>query len=131
MQDADEDNKDWGPLAVAQGGASGDEGLLEGTLQIGDTCVTVETAGEQVVVIWPSDSTTWNATANTVTYGATDSGSDVVLRSGDEVQVGGGGWSANESEGDPAEWAGSTEWVNEPADACLTEVRFFLGELHT
>ena len=25
----------------------------------------------------------------------------------------------------------STEWVNEPADECLTDVRFFLGTLLT
>jgi hypothetical protein len=54
-----------------------------------------------------------------------------VLRNGDEMNIGGGGWTAGEDEGNPAGWAGSTEWVNEPADECLTDVRFFLGELQT
>ena len=58
---------EWGPLAVARGDASGDEGLLEGTLKIEDKCVTVETAGETVLVVWPSDSTRWDAAAKTIT----------------------------------------------------------------
>jgi hypothetical protein len=120
---------DWGPLAVARGDASGDEALLEGTLRIDDECVTVETSGEVVLVVWPGDSTRWDAVAETITYGATDDGAEVVLRSGDEMHVGGGGWSADEFEGDPAEWAGSTDWLNQPADDCLTGVRFFLGTL--
>ena len=126
--DADED---WGPLAVSQGGASGDEALLEGTLRIDDSCVTVEANGERLLVVWPSDSTQWDPDAHTITYGATDDEADVVLRDGDTMKVGGGGWAAGEAEDDPADWAGSTEWVNEPADECLTDVRFFLGELQT
>ena len=124
-------DEDWGPLAVARGGASGMEAGLEGTLRIDDRCVTVEMGGERILVVWPSDSTRWDDAAKTITYGATDDESEVVLRSGDKVQVGGGGWSEAESEGDPAEWAGSTDWVNEPADECLTDVRFFLGTLQS
>jgi len=124
-------DEDWGPLAVSRGPASGDEALLEGTLRIDDDCVTVESSGGRVLVVWPSDSTQWDPDTHTITYGATDDGSDVVLRNGDTMQVGGGGWAAGEAEDGPAEWAGSTEWVNEPADECLTDVRFFLGELQT
>ena len=102
-----------------------------GILRIEEECVTIEGPGGRVLVVWPSDSTQWDAAAETITYGATDDGSEVVLRSGDELNIGGGGWAAGEDEGDPAEWAGSTVWVNEPADECLTDVRFFLGELQT
>jgi hypothetical protein len=124
-------DEDWGPLAVARGDASGQEAGLEGTLRIDDKCVTVETGGERLLVVWPSDSTKWDADAETITYEATDDGSEVLLRSGDEVRIGGGGWAAGEDEGDPAEWAGTTEWVNEPAEECLTDTRFFLGTLQT
>jgi len=126
-----DDDEDWGPLAVSRGGASGDEALLEGTLRIDDSCVSVESTAGRVLVIWPSDSTRWDRDARTITYGATDDESDVVLHNGDTMQVGGGGWAAGESEDDPAAWAGSTDWVNKPADECLTDVRFFLGELQT
>lgn len=126
-----DDDADWGPLAVARGDASGSEALIEGILRLDDQCVTIESNGGRVLVVWPSNSTQWDSDANTITYSATDDESEVILRDGDTMSVGGGGWAAGESEGDPADWAGSTEWVNEPADECLTEVRFFLGTLQT
>jgi hypothetical protein len=110
---------------VARGGADGREAGLEGTLSIDDNCVTAEMAGQRMLLVWPSDSTRWDAAAETITYGATDDGSEVVLRSGDKIQAGGGGWSAAEDEADS--WP--SDWVNEPSDECLTEVRFFLGTL--
>ena len=40
------------------------------------------------------ESTTWDPTARTITYDATDDGSEVVLHDGDRMQVGGGAGNA-------------------------------------
>lgn len=119
----------WGPLAVLNGPPSGDEALIAGSLQIGDDCVTLEEAGgEMVLLVWPSDGTTWNPESRVIEY--SDGDRTVELSHGEEVAFGGGGDSVDEGGLSASEWIGSVDgWVSEPDRSCPASVRWFVGGL--
>lgn len=119
----------WGPLAVLSGPASGDEALIAGSLQIGKDCVTLEEAGgERVLLVWPSDDTTWNPESRVIEY--TDGDRTVELSDGEEVAFGGGGDSVAEGGLPASEWVGSVDgWTSEPDRSCPAGVRWFVGGL--
>ena len=84
----------WGPLAVAAGAPNGDEALITGTLRISSDCVTVRAGGEDVLVVWAEETTTWDDETKTISYSATHDGDRTVLRDGDDFAFGGSGWGA-------------------------------------
>jgi hypothetical protein len=119
----------WGPLAVVPPSDLVMEARAVGTLHITDTCVFLEEAGDELVLlVWPADRTTWHAATQTITLADLD-GSTVTLRDGDRVALGGGGDSEAESGVSGEEWVSRTEWVAPPASSCPLDSRWFVGEM--
>jgi hypothetical protein len=102
----------WGPLAVVSGPPSGQEALIAGSLHIGEHCVTLdEGADETVLLVWPSEGTSW------------DPQSEVIEYSDGDRTVAEGGLTASE-------WIDSVDgWASEPDPSCPADVRWFVGAL--
>lgn len=126
-QGPDEKSEEWGPLAVVASPDGFDEALIEGRLQVTEQCVFLDEQGENVILVWPADRTTWNAGTRTITFQNLD-GEAVTLGAGDKVRMGGGGSSINEDGVPNEEWAAGIEWVSPPAPSCVTETRWFVAE---
>lgn len=105
----------WGPLAV--GPPSGDDARIEGTVRIDGRCVFLEVQGEDVLLVWPVDRTTWDPVGGDISFLHPD-GDVIEVRSGDAVALGGSGTGGGE---DPAgdAWLGRVDWVAPPARECL------------
>jgi hypothetical protein len=118
----------WGPLSVVPGAGSGGEALIQGTLRITDDCVFLDEQGDDVLLVWPADRTTWTPETRTISFERTD-GQAVPLADGDEVTFGGGGSSVDEGGMEPEDWVAAIEWVSEPPSACVTDTRWSIGDL--
>ncbi len=60
---------DYGPLAVySPHGVHYESNILDGVVQIGDGCMTVRRLGEDILLIFPADEVTWDASTSTFTY---------------------------------------------------------------
>lgn len=118
----------WGPLAVVAGDGSGDLALIEGILKVSDECVLLHERGEDVLLVWPADRTSWDPDTKTINYESTD-GAATTLRDGDLVTFGGGGSSVNEDGIGDEEFIASVDWVAEPAPSCVVDTRWFVGDL--
>jgi hypothetical protein len=118
----------WGPLSVVPGAGSGAEALIQGTLRITDDCVFLDERGDDVLLVWPADRTTWTPETGTISFDRTD-GQAVPLRDGDEVTLAGGGSSVDEGGMEAADWVAALEWVSEPPLACVTDTRWVIGDL--
>jgi hypothetical protein len=112
-----------GPLALA--GPAGDDARRDGLLQITETCVFVETAGEKGLVVWPADRTRWNATDGSISF-TTLAGREVRLVSGQHVVLAGGGVHIAEA---GADWVERVTWVRRPAPECLTDGAWFVSDV--
>lgn len=122
------DGSEWGPLAVMRmnGGMAA---LNTGVLRITDRCVFLESAGgDSELLVWPADRTRWNAADGTIGF-AQPEWSQLTLRDGEAVSLGGGGDSAGEGGVSGAEWAASVDWVAPPDASCPMEVRWYVGEV--
>jgi hypothetical protein len=117
----------WGPLSVVAGAGSGDEALIQGTLRITDDCVLLNEQGDDVLLVWPADRTTWMPETGTISFERND-GQTVPLADGDEVTFGGGGSSVDEGGMEAEDWVASLEWVSEPPSACVTDTRWSIGD---
>jgi hypothetical protein len=117
----------WGPLAVASGPPSGAEALITGTLSVTEACVLLISGGEETLLVWPDQGTTWNGVNQTIEYD--DGEHSVVVSDGDEVAFGGGGSSVNEDGLDSSEWVASINWTSAPDPSCLRDVRWSVGDL--
>jgi hypothetical protein len=117
---------DWGPLAVIDSG--GFDARTEGTLVITDECVFLDTFGERWLLIWHADRTRWDSDRETITF-VSIRGEEVTVGNGDYVVLGGGGWSTEEDGVEPQEWAETIDWVQGPADECLTDVRWAVSNV--
>ena len=121
----------WGPLAVVSGPPTGMEALLTGQLVVTERCVTLLLAGsdkEVRLLIWPSEATTWNPASSTIGY--THRGRAFEFSHGDELDVGGGG--SGSTEGGPSSnnfVASIDNWVSEPDPSCVTDERWFVGDI--
>ena len=95
----------WGRLAVVSGPPTGMEASRTGQLVVTERCVTLLHAGsdEEVLLIWPSEATTWNSSSSTIGY--TPRGRAFEFSHGDELDVGGGGSSS--TEGGPSSMSSS------------------------
>lgn len=114
---------EWGPLAVADCCVGGDFARNEGVLRISDRCVNLDVSnGRSLLLLWGSDTTTWDSAANAIHLKRWD-GQVVVLRDGQRVIVGGSGEAFTDdpdaSEGLPwHEWVERMDWVAEPDESC-------------
>lgn len=119
----------WGPLAVLSGPPSGDEALITGSLHIRENCVTLEEgADEMVLLVWPSEGTSWDSQSRVIEY--SDGDRTVELSHGEEVSFGGGGDSVAEGGLTAGEWIDSVDgWASEPDPSCPADVRWFVGAL--
>ena len=132
VNEADDDSptSPWGPLAVVPGPPSGMEAVTAGHLDVTERCVTLRHAGsaKEVLVIWPSEATTWNPSSSTIGY--THRGRAFELSHGDELDVGGGGSSSTEGGPGSDEFVASIDnWVSEPDPSCVTDERWFVGDI--
>lgn len=116
----------WGPLAVVPRADGVAEALIEGALHITEECVFLSEQGEDVLLVWPEDRTTWDAEAGTITFRNLD-GDTVLLATGDEVRMSGGGSSTNEGGVSNENWAAGIDWVSPPSPSCVTGTRWFVG----
>lgn len=82
-------NRDtWGPLTVVDGAPSGRLARITGTLRMDENCVTLTaTDGQQVLLVWPSQATAWDADEGAVIYSPNDE--SVTLTDGQTVSFGG------------------------------------------
>ncbi|MGH9113876.1 MAG: hypothetical protein ACRDZN_16490 [Acidimicrobiales bacterium] len=118
----------WGPLSVVPGAGSGAEALIQGTLRMTGDCVFLDERGDDVLLVWPADRTTWTPETGTISFQRTD-GQAVPLADGDEVTLAGGGSSVDEGGREAEDWVAALEWVSEPPSACVTDTRWFIGDL--
>jgi hypothetical protein len=116
----------WGPLAVVPPQDGADTARTEGKLRITATCVSLEFAGDSTLLYWPSDRTTWNAGALTITFANYD-GSVVTVRDGDAVVLGGSGDNGTESGTSGQAWVERTVWVARPSPSCSLDRRWAVG----
>ncbi|MBA2373621.1 MAG: hypothetical protein H0V74_05405 [Chloroflexi bacterium] len=121
----------WGTLAVVPPSNGVMEALAAGTLRITESCVFLEEAGDDLLLlVWPADRTTWSADPPGVTIRNLD-GTSVTLRDGDRISLGGGGDSLAEGGVSGVEWVRKTVWVAPPALTCPLDARWFVGEVVT
>lgn len=119
----------WGPLAVAPASDGMGEALTSGTLRITDTCVFLEEAGgDQALLVWPADRTTWSSDTRAITLENLDK-SSVTFRDGDRVTFGGGGDTTAEGGVSSEEWIANTAWIARPAATCPLDSRWFVGDV--
>ena len=119
----------WGPLAVDDSQEAG-EALTRGTIHITEDCVILdEDGGGELLLVWPADRTRWDPSSRSITFENFD-GAVNTFSDGNHLLFGGGGSSADEGGQPSSEWVSSIEWVAAPHDACLRDVRWFVGEVN-
>lgn len=118
----------FGPLAVVPGNPGGDQARIEGILQITEDCVSLDERGEEVLLVWPEDRTSWDAGSQAVQFQRAD-GTSSTLQDGDQVAFGGGGESVDEGGRSSEDWVAAIEWVAEPKPMCIADSRWFVTDL--
>ena len=118
----------WGPLAVVSSGDGSDAALIAGTIRVSNGCVLLDEQGSDVLLVWPADRTSWDPVNEVVSIESLE-GTTVELRDGDSVTFGGGGSSAAEGGQSAGEFLASVSWISEPELSCVTETRWFIGEV--
>ena len=108
----------WGPLAVAsrEGGL---QALATGTLEIGDSCVTLRLRDAVWLLVWPSERTWWVPATQSIRFRNTDD-SFAEVSAGQQVMVTGGG--------DPG---GSIGWIAAPVGQCATHNRWWVVDVES
>lgn len=119
--------QEWGPVAVVPPQEGHGQALIHGTLRVTDDCVLLDEQGENALLVWPADRTTWNPEARTVTFENLD-GEVVTVGDGDEVSMGGGGSSVDEGGVSNEEYISGREWVSPPDPSCASDVRWSVGD---
>lgn len=113
----------WGPLAVIPPPGGYEEALTHGTLHVTDECVLLEDQGDDVLLVWPADRTTWNPDARTVTF-ENPNGATVTIEGGDELAAGGGGSGVDVSN---EEYVSRRDWISPPEPSCVTDTTWGVG----
>ena len=115
----------WGPLAVLDLDPDADsmQAGAEGTIRITDECVFLNQNGRDALLLWDDNRVQWDAESSQITHRNHD-GATLVISDGDQLLVGGGSAS---QEFDPV----VTAWASEPAEACLTNGAWVVGETYT
>lgn len=120
---------DWGPLAVVAPSDGADTARNEGILRITESCVVLVAHGEQTLLVWPADRTSWRAEASEVEFLNFD-GSLVSVGDGTRVEIGGSGESFEESGLSVEAWLARTPWVARPASSCQSDAYWFVGAVN-
>lgn len=119
----------WGPLAVVAPDSGGGDALIHGTVHMTDTCVLLNEQGDDVLLLWPADRTSWDAEKRRVIFDEDANGSTTTIGNGDKVSLGGGGSSVDEG-GVPSDtFMDSVEWAASPNPSCVTDVRWAVGSV--
>lgn len=103
------------------------EALTSGTLRLTEDCAVLDTGGEDVLLVWPADRTTWNADERTVTLEDVN-GDRGTAGDGDQIRVGGGGSTVDEGGAQGDEWVEGVDWVSAPDESCPSDSRWIVGE---
>jgi hypothetical protein len=82
-----------------------------------------------MLLVWPSDRTTWDATTGEVSFRRPD-GHITSVRNGQDVVLGGGGSSEAEDGPSDEEWIGQLDWLASPAPDCMVETRWLVSDVH-
>jgi hypothetical protein len=117
----------FGPAGVVSG-QRGDEmeAAVRGTLSITSECVLLETAGQEILLLFRDGQVYWDAEALELQFEG-EKGT-VTLADGAGVTFGGGGSSASEDGASTADYVAQREWVNRPDEGCWRDARF---EVHS
>lgn len=113
---------EWGPLTVLEGPPSVAEAVVSGTVTISDDCVTIKLASdEQLLLVWPSEGTSWDHRTGGALFRAGES--EVRVIDGNRASFTGGALT------DPGTVSSSERrWVVRPREACPSEY-FFIGSV--
>lgn len=121
-QPAAQTSEEWGPLAVVEPSEGVMEARMTGTLRLTENCALLDTRGEDVLLVWPADRTTWNPDERTATLENVRNDETGTAGDGDRVAMGGGAPSLGEG------WVDDIEWVSPPGPSCPTTAPWFVGE---
>ena len=110
---------EWGPSAVTDPDG-GMYTLMYGELIVEDKCVLLDEQGDEVLLVWPKGTTGWDVATRTIFFESSD-GTVHELRDGDQLQLGGGGTSADEGGLDKEAFLADTDWVSAPDASCLRD----------
>lgn len=100
-----------GPLALVEPQIGTSDALTSGELEITDDCVRIVFPdGTRSLVIWLRGSVAWGGADRSIAVSNPD-GSELTLRSGDDVAIGGAG-------GPAATLDSAGSWVRRPAETC-------------
>ncbi len=113
------------PLAVVES-EGGDRAAAEGTVRFGE-CVLLDEpgAGLPLLLVWPARRTVWNPDAGFITFTNPDA-TQVRVRAGQAIRVGGGGESVAEGADRGDVWRDKTQWVVPPSPSCPMDARWFV-----
>lgn len=116
-----------GPLALAEN-VGGPEALTSGTLRVTNECVLLNEQGDEALLVWPADRTSWDPESGRIRF-ELDDARRVELADGDAVTLGGGGASVTESGRPAEELISDIEWVAEPAASCIRDAIWSVGNV--
>lgn len=117
----------FGPAGVVSGQRGDDmEAAIRGTLSITSECVLLETAGQEILLVFREGQVSWDAEALELQFEG-EKGT-VTLADGAGATFGGGGSSASEDGASTADYVAQREWVNRPDERCWRDARF---EVHS
>lgn len=122
---------EWGPLAVLVFGGT-DMARNEGVIRITDTCVFLNSQGEDILLLWPDVLTTWDAEQRAVVFerieGLVRDGEPIVtVVDGDPVVLGGGAGPPGSALGEV--WIETVDWVAPPRPECVTPSTWGIGDV--
>jgi len=104
------------------------DALMYGELVITNNCVLVNEQGDEVLLLWPKDATGWDAATQAILYESSD-GIIHELRDGDQLKLGGGGDSVDESGFDKEAFLASTDWISAPDVSCFRDIVWEISDV--
>ena len=95
------------------------DAALHGRLSITEACVLlIAPPDDAILLVWPADRTSWDDEQRTIAFVNQD-GSELSLRDGMSLRLGGGGWSEGESDLTAVEWLDQWTLVSRPDAQCI------------
>ncbi len=118
----------WGPLAVIGPQIGSDDARTEGTLRVTADCVHILEQGDPVLLLWPSDQTSWDPATRSITFTNAD-GTTATVGDGSTVVLGGSGMSRDEDGELVDAWLAGMRWVAPPSAGCAAERYWTVGAM--